>query len=101
MSQVFAFVLPSFFDMCFDPLCECTINGSVLALRVRREVSRHAELLPPLVGRDASELGLLDRARGITAERQPQRRCLEAGDLHQCGGGAPPDGRALAVLIAV
>jgi ABC-type antimicrobial peptide transport system permease subunit len=43
----------------------------VLALRVRREVGGHAELLPPLVGRDARELGLVSHSVG--------RRTLEIG----------------------
>src|SRR6202011_4180706 len=101
MSQACAFVWPSFFDMCLDPSCERTVNGSVLALRVRREVGRHAELLPPLVRGDASELGFLDRPRGIAAEWQPQRRCLEAGDLHQCSGGARRIAWLLAVVLAL
>src|SRR5712675_981085 len=77
------------------------VKGFVLALRVRWEVGRHAELLPPLIGRDASELGFFDRARGIAAERQPQRRCLEAGDLHQCSGGARRIAWLLAVVLAL
>ena len=39
----------------------------MFALRVRREVGRHAELLPPLVGGDASELRFLDTDEGLVA----------------------------------